>query len=78
MKIPLTFNSLLWLANARRRLAFWLRTQRETARDYKALRCAVPADISGIQATAVRYWRNEVHVCRQWFAEAAVRHGFGI
>lgn len=81
MKLPLTFNSLLWLANARCRLAFWLREQRKAARRWAALARPMPADIAGQFAASIAYWRGEITEARHWFENAIEglisRHGFG-
>lgn len=81
MKLPLTFNSLFWLANARGRLAFWLREQRKAARRWAALNKPMPADIAGQFAASVGYWRGEIAEAREWLIDALngldCRLGFG-
>jgi hypothetical protein len=81
MKLPYTFNSLFFLANARARLAWWLRESRRAARRWSALGKPMPADIAAGFSGSVTYWRNEIQVCQGWLTDAAEgftsRHGFG-
>lgn len=81
MKLPLTFNSLLWLANARGRLAFWLRAMNRARRNYRKIPGGVPADIADAYRASIAYWRGEIAEAQRWLTDSAnglhSRHGFG-
>jgi hypothetical protein len=81
MKLPLTFNSLLWLANARNRLEFWLEAMRSARRNYRKIPGGMPADIACGYLASISYWRKEAKIARGWLIDALnglhSRHGFG-
>ena len=81
MKLPLTFNSLLWLANARCRLAFWLRAMHRARRNYRKISGGMPANIADSYRASIAYWRGEIAQAREWLTDSVnglhSRHGFG-
>lgn len=81
MKLPVTFNSLLWLANARCRLAYWLAAQRRAVRNYAARNDPMPAEIADNFSASIAYWRGQIKTARSWFEDSlegyTSRFGFG-